>query len=606
MTSERYAEVIEGENLIWNNKFDEADKLFEKKKDTSARYALHYAESAFLRSFITGDQEDTHLAMQRLKATKDLAAEQMRAFALNPNTPKDDTLDAAIVYGDALYMVAILQMTRDAKIKGALNLRKSWKVFEKALKESKGATVDVEITRSLQFGAGFFLFAMSIIPQKFLKLVELAGFKADRDAGLHYVKECHKNGGIRGPFATMLLLFNNLLLPRGLADASQYLAEADQLIQESLKKYPTGSLFHVMGSHCARKQCNVEKGIELMEIALENSKSLKPPLIYRYELGNCYCMKLGFKKAIELYEPLISVQKFQVRGLCALQLAAAYLVTGEKTKGMDLLQKINLYANKGHLDNTVLRQAKRYALNGGHFAAFELLYLRRDLAKMLPILKDVLQLLDKQAANTKAMIPISSPKKPETPKSKLSLSGGLTSFGKMGLDKFNQLTKKKDLSDSTFDDRASYLLIKGSILKALGKPEEAVVCYKEVVEVLADLVNEQLYIPYCLYELGETYYTGGKPKEAEELMKKCSKYSGYDWEDPLRVRLRVTMEQLKKGTLPPNQTPISLEQLAEQNIPDVEDKIEIEKLEDDDDLEGSDSEAVIKKLSETTDSPLPQ
>ena len=42
----------------------------------------------------------------------------------------------------------------------------------KALKESKGdSKVDVEITQSLQFGAGFFLFAMSIIPQKFLKLV---------------------------------------------------------------------------------------------------------------------------------------------------------------------------------------------------------------------------------------------------------------------------------------------------------------------------------------------------------------------------------------------------------------------------------------------------
>eukprot|EP01118_Nematostelium_gracile_P005260 TRINITY_DN1651_c0_g2_i1.p1 TRINITY_DN1651_c0_g2~~TRINITY_DN1651_c0_g2_i1.p1 ORF type:complete len:603 (-),score=192.81 TRINITY_DN1651_c0_g2_i1:63-1871(-) len=600
MTSERYAEVIEGENLIWNNKFDEADKLFEKKKDTSARYALHYAESAFLRSFITGDQEDTHLAMERLKVTKDLAAEQMRVFALNPNTSKDDSIDAAIVYGDALYMIAILQMTRDAKIKGALNLRKSWKVFEKALKDSKGAQVDVEITRSLQFGAGFFLFAMSIIPQKFLKLVELAGFKADRDAGLHYVKECHKNGGIRGPFATMLLLFNNLLLPRGLADASQYLIEANQLIEESLKKYPQGSLFHVMGSHCARKQCNIDKGIELMEIALENSKSLKPPLIYRYELGNCYCMKLEFKKAIELYEPLIGVQKFQVRGLCALQLAAAYLAIGEKNRGLDLLQKIQNYANKGHLDNTVLKQAKRYVLNGGHFAAFELLYLRRDLAKMLPIMKDVLILLDKQAANTKAMIAVTPPKK-ETPKSKLSLSGGLSNFGKMGLDKFNQLTKKKDLSDSTFDDRASYLLIKGSILKAMGKPEEAIACYKEVVDVLADLVNEQLYIPYCLYELGETYYTGGKPKEAEELMKRCSKYSGYDWEDPLRVRLRVTMEQLKKGTLPP-QAPISLDALAEQEIPDVDEKIE--KLEDEDDLEGSDNEAVVKKLAETTDSPV--
>lgn len=36
-------------------------------------------------------------------------------------------------------------------------------------------------------------------------------------------------------------------------------------------------------------------------------------------------------------------------------------------------------------------------------------------------------------------------------------------------------------------------------------------------------------------------------KEAQEAMKKCNNISGYDWEDPLKVRLRVTIDQLKKG-----------------------------------------------------------
>jgi hypothetical protein len=53
--------------------------------------------------------------------------------------------------------------------------------------------------------------------------------------------------------------------------------------------------------------------------------------------------------------------------------------------------------------------------------------------------------------------------------------------------------------------------------------------------------------------LGESYYILGNLKEAEAYMKKCSKYSGYDWEDPLRVRLRVTMDQLKKGEKPASQ-----------------------------------------------------
>jgi len=46
--------------------------------------------------------------------------------------------------------------------------------------------------------------------------------------------------------------------------------------------------------------------------------------------------------------------------------------------------------------------------------------------------------------------------------------------------------------------------------------------------------------------LEKVFFAFGDLEKAEEYMKKCSKCSGYDWEDPLRIRLRVTMEQLKK------------------------------------------------------------
>jgi len=245
------------------------------------------------------------------------------------------------------------------------------------------------------------------------------------------------------------------------------------------------------------------------------------------------------------------------------------------------------FSAKGHLDGIVVRQAKRYLANGGYFAAFELLYLRRDLAKMLPILKQVLLQLDKQAANTKALEKVSAPAPiKEEKKSKLSMSG----FGRLSgqfQSSINKIVKKSGATDSAYDDRASYLLLRGSIVKALGQHEEAMACFREVVDVLTDLVTEKFYIPYCLYELGESYYTAGKLKDAEEMMKRCSKYSGYDWEDPLRVRLRVTMEQLRKGALPPseNKPPISLEALAEQELPNID-----EKGIDADDLEGSDPE----------------
>jgi len=88
-------------------------------------------------------------------------------------------------------------------------------------------------------------------------------------------------------------------------------------------------------------------------------------------------------------------------------------------------------------------------------------------------------------------------------------------------------------------------MIKASILKALGKTAECLVLYQEVVDMDKQL-NEKYFVPYCLYEMGETYYHQGKNQLSAETMKRASSYHGYDWEDPLKVRLRVVVGQLKK------------------------------------------------------------
>jgi len=549
-----FEDIIEGINLIWNNKFDEAEKIFAAKKDASPRHALHYSEVAFLRSFITADTSDTEQALSRLKAARKLAETHVKFYEKGqtpPGLPALDKkgitnayLDCRVVLGDSLYMVAVLQLTRDSKIKGAFNMRKSWKVFEESLKLLKEAkepgTYHEELVRCLNFGAGFFFFIMSIIPQKFLKLVELVGFRADRDLGLKYIHDCHDAGGIRSPFATIVLLFNNLLLPRGLANPAKYLREADALVKESLHKYPQGSLFQVMGSHCARKQCNLDEGIMYMEQAINNCASLgASPLIYKYELANCYCMKLKWDVAASHFEPLVNEEKFQVRALCALQLATCYLMTGQRDKATAMLNRVPSVAKKNSsVDPIVVKQAQRFLANGGWFAALELLYIRRDLAKMENNMAEVLALLETQAANTNALKPITvDPKAANKPFA--AISKGFASLNIGG-------KKKEEPVDYSSDDRAAYLMLKGAMLKSLDKGDEAIQCFQEVIK-MESILKEKYFVPYTLYELGESLYHKGNLKDAQEAMKKCNALSGYDWEDPLKVRLRVTMDQLKKG-----------------------------------------------------------
>jgi len=161
---------------------------------------------------------------------------------------------------------------------------------------------------------------------------------------------------------------------------------------------------------------------------------------------------------------------------------------------------------------------------------------------------------------------------------------GASTMSKLGkLTKLSPFGKKS--TDFSFDDRAAYLLVKGSCQKALGKNEESVELFREVID-MQDVLVEKLYVPYCCYELGESYYMLGKLKEAEEFMKKCSKFGGYDWEDPLKVRLRVTFDQLKKGEKPSIQSPPSLDALANM--------MEDNKI-DDKDMDDKDIDALEQK-----------
>lgn len=580
-----YAEVVDGINLIWDNKFTEAEKLFQAKSLAHPRHALHFAEVAFLRSFITADSRDTETAVERLKAAKRLAETHQKllekglvpldAHAKTHGCPVDKEhnaspctdkaavanmhLDTRVVMGDVLYMLAVLQLTRDSKLKGAFNMRKSWKVFEESLKmvSREPNVYDPELVRCLNFGAGFFFFAMSIIPQKFLKLIELVGFKADRDLGLKYIRECHDAGGVRCPFASIVLLFNNLLLPRGLANPAKYLREADVLIQQSLAKYPNGSLFQVMGSHCARKQCNVDEGIKYMEAAIENCKSLGvSPLIYKYELANCYCMKMKWDVAASHFEPLVEADNFQVRALCALQLAGCYFMMGDRAKAQALFVKVPSFAKKNSsVDPIVADQAKRFHAAGGHFAALELLYIRRDLAKMEKETPELLQTLEKLAGEVGATTPIAAEAKKD----------GISLFSSK-LKSLSLRDKPKEAADYTADNRASYLMLKGSMLKTLNKNDEAIACFKEAIQ-LENSLKEKYYVPYSLYELAECLYHRNSLKEAQEMIKRCNNASGYSWEDPLKVRLRVTMDQLKHGGVLADDEPVHSVAVAESPTP---------------------------------------
>jgi len=200
---------------------------------------------------------------------------------------------------------------------------------------------------------------------------------------------------------------------------------------------------------------------------------------------------------------------------------------------MAMLQRVPTIIKKNSsVDPIVAAQAQRYLASGGHFAAFELLYIRRDLAKMEKEIPQLIVTLEQLAKEVGANNPLSA----ETAKGGGFLSSKIRSLS-LG---------KSETVDYTADNRAAYLMIKGAMLRTMNNSDEAITCFKEVIS-LDNVLREKYFVPYCYYELAEALYHNNQLKEAQDAIKKCNNISGYAWEDPLKVRLRVTMDQLKHG-----------------------------------------------------------
>jgi len=244
-------------------------------------------------------------------------------------------------------------------------------------------------------------------------------------------------------------------------------------------------------------------------------------------------MKLKWDVAAAHFEPLVEAEKFQVRALCALQLAGCYFLSGQRDKAVAMLQRVPTITKKNSsVDPIVAAQAQRYLASGGHFAAFELLYIRRDLAKMEKEIPHLFNTLEQLAKEVGAINPLA----PEALKGGGFLSSKIRSLS-LG---------KTDVVDYVADNRAAYLMIKGAMLRTMNNSDEAIACFKEVIS-LDNVLREKYFVPYSYFELAETLYHNNQLKEAQDAIKKCNNISGYAWEDPLKVRLRVTMDQLKHG-----------------------------------------------------------
>jgi len=566
-------------DLTWNNKNEDAERELADTCKTIPRHADHYTEVQLIKCILTGTAAECQKLEERVKAQRTLSEAHMKLYqkkqlpaGIEIHAEDRDRslvmfnldLDSRIANGDAMMMNAVMHFIGGSKVKAILQLRKSWKTFQ-SLEKDFGhlePAMHPELRHAYHFGLGFFFFVVSIIPGSFLRIAQVAGFKADGPRGLQYCREVREQSQLRMPFATILLLFHLLIVPRGLSDIRPLIAEADVVIRETLQRYPEGVAWHIMASQSSRKQNDLEQGCEHCRIALEGARSFGvEPATLAYEYAACHFMMLKWADAIRLLEPLSKIGTFRLRGTAALQAASAYLMNGQPEKARELWQNTPTLIGKTHsqTDASTMKWAARYLQTGGPFAAFDILYIRRDLAKMIRLSDQLFTLLDQRAKavgilkDDGSLIEAATTTKKLVDKSEAEASGAVVA-SKNPIKSFTSLFKKKEEKQMvevyqwTNDFRAQYLLFKAAILKTKnGLDDEQAISLLEQIPLMEKVLVDKWYLPYAWFELCESYFNRKKYHEAAQALKKCQNYSDYPWEDPLRVRARVTADHLKKA-----------------------------------------------------------
>ncbi|CAG8494305.1 13444_t:CDS:10 [Acaulospora colombiana] len=259
----------------WNNEFSEAEGIFEKYKDKIPRWGVAYAEMQMLKYLMSGqiyENEAPEMTTSLTEAEKlaNKVAENKEDFEttftvfkteiLKTSIESDNTSageeaslrsnyrwDCELALADVLLFRSILQMIGGNEIKGAFNLRKSWKIYYKvrdeitqikgnagrgeiykhesasssrwslgdALMGRRGSVsslvgfsgssqdvpssieVDLDVEDCLEFGLGLFQFVVSIVPSSFLPMLKTFGFNIDREQSIRMLESCYSRDGVR-------------------------------------------------------------------------------------------------------------------------------------------------------------------------------------------------------------------------------------------------------------------------------------------------------------------------------------------------------------------------------------------------------------------------
>jgi len=469
------------------------------KKNKNARAAMEYA-NIFFNISITSSSK-----ISKLETINHIATAENISYY---NTD----LDSKLVFAEATMIRGLMQFGTGAFIKAAYNVRRSWGLFlalEKEVRESH----NTELFDIWAYCVSIFYFAISFMPGFALTFLQWIGFVANRDLAIQYLTGVANGGGIRSQLSVLFLALHYILAPKAFVNMEDNFKTYHPIAYNFLNRYPKGCIALLVAALYEQKSCQIDLAIKHLNEAIESCKCLENyPTMIGFLLANNYEAIFDWKNASELYEHLTKQPEFESRGSCAVEAAHCYYMLGNNEKCTEIMSKVSSLAmlSNGY-EKLAEKRANQFKQKGMRLGAFKYFYLRRD--------PHVLNSSHKDIAD-----------RYETVIDEL--------YTKLG-------------GTVTADDEVEYQLFKGAIARAMGNLEKAKGHFQRVIDLEKQIKDESWAVPYALQEQGEVYYAEGKKAEAEKFITRASKYSGFDFNELLMLRISGSLDHLKKEKLTP-------------------------------------------------------
>ncbi|KAF7270682.1 hypothetical protein GWI33_016353 [Rhynchophorus ferrugineus] len=576
-TKPEWVMAREGINLIINNNHTDAEHLFLRYPDSLVMYA-GYSFAVFMDALMSFEEEKLAKAISVLKEVEKRCTNQngwlksisQKVFGgSNDNTQTlTEQLETQIILADSQVCLAILtflQQDISGYFKGGWVLRKAWKVYQKVYKEiltlykekigelqlpdpvlspltptavpefadqtgsAEWSVPDtpingdyrkidtdtiIRLMGAISFGHGLFQLGVSLLPPSLMRLVSILGFAANRQNGIACLMYARMGVDMRAPLASLALLwYHTIVRPFYAIDGINVQAGVESalvLIAEFEKEFSNSALFLFFAGRTNRLNSNISEALTSFQRANDNANQREIKILCLHEIGWCYLIQLDYENAKNTFLYL----KCTSRWSKAFYLYLAAICAGA-TRDMhsyslfDDLQSCSGGTRGGQLDEFLNRRfeccpkdaesAKRFSTVYFKLLVFEMLYLWNALASCT---RANIEKIVSDCDNTE----------------------------------FPQDEPRNGISE----------LILGICLSIQKKNQEALSSFKKCLEKRSHEPNNSIdahISAFSQFELGYMLIQNEETREEGRLyLQHIEKYSRYDFESRLNVRIHATLK----------------------------------------------------------------